>query len=76
MKGKEGARNATESVDGKGQASQFQDVSGPQEETRSQTSEEDDKEVKDLLGRFSVLNGTRSVLMFAGGVVGLVTALT
>lgn len=69
------ARSAMDSVDGKGQANQFRDLSGPQQKTNGETTKEDDREVKELLGRFGLLNGTRAVLMFVGGIVGLVTAL-
>ena len=68
-------RTAMESVDGKGQANQFRDLSGPQQRTDKKTTNEDDREVKDLLAKFGMLNGARGVLMLAGGVVGLVTAL-
>ena len=69
------SRSAMESVDGKGQANQFRDLSGPQQKTDNETTSEDDREVKDLLAKFGMLNGVRGVLMLAGGVVGLVTAL-
>ena len=68
-------RSAMESVDGKGQANQFRDLSGPQQKTDKKTTNEDDREVKELLGNFGLLNGMRAVLMLVGGVVGLVTAL-
>lgn len=56
-------------------ASQWTDVSGPMEKTDLEGSEEDEGEVAELLERFKVLNWGRAVLMGAGGVVGLVTAL-
>ena len=69
------AGSASEAVEGKGERDQFRDFSGPQEKTGRETTEAEDQEVRDLLGKFAVLNGVRSVLMVAGGVVGLVTAL-
>ncbi len=68
-------RSATESVDGKGQTNQLRDLSGPQQKTGDETTNEDDREVKQLLEKFGFLNGTRAVLMLVGGVVGLITAL-
>jgi hypothetical protein len=73
---KPGERSAEDSVNAKGdRASQWTDVSGPMEKTDLEGSEKDEREVGELLEKFKVLNWGRAVLMAAGGVVGLVTAL-
>lgn len=69
------ARSADASVDGKGDVSQWADVSVPQEKTEKQSSEREDREVQELLERFKRLNWMRAVVIGAGGVVGLVGAL-
>ena len=66
---------ALDSVSGKGQAGQFTDLSGPQGKTEQDTSNEEDKKVRDLLQKFGQMNTLRAVLIGAGGVLGLVTAL-
>ncbi|RYP58746.1 hypothetical protein DL770_010370 [Monosporascus sp. CRB-9-2] len=71
---KGGARSAADSVAGKGGASEFTDLSGPQTRTQVSTAEEDEK-VRGLLDRFGKLNLMRAVLLGAGGVLGLWTAL-
>lgn len=68
--------SAEDSVNGKGQASQWTDFSNPQTKTQSDTTEAEDKEVQELLGKFGRLNLVRAILLGAGGVVGLLTALT
>lgn len=77
--GKEGnskvQKSADDSVDGKGQPSQLTDLSIPQEKTPSTTTEDEDEEVRQLLDKFGKLNSVRAVLMAAGGLVGLYTAL-
>lgn len=70
-----GKKSAEESVDGKGDVSQFRDLSGPMGRTSEETSQAEDEEVRELLGRFGRLNGVRALLMGVGGVVGLWTAL-
>lgn len=72
---KAGAKSVEESVDGKGDVSQFGDLSGPMGKTSQETSESEEKEVKELLGKFGQLNGVRASLLGAGGMVGLWTAL-
>ena len=72
---KPGLRSAEESVNAKGVVAELTDLSGPQERTTEDSSEEDDREVRELLGKFAALNGVRAVLMGLGGVVGLWTAL-
>ena len=69
------AGSADASVDGQGEVDQFKDLSKPQEKTGQNSSTEDDEKVRSLLGKFGRLNMTRAVLLAAGGVVGLVTAL-
>jgi hypothetical protein len=78
--GDQGGRSAEESVDGKGQISQWTDLSGPQERTREGTAKVEDEEVEDeevkvLLERFGRLNAARGVLLGLGGVVGLAVGL-
>lgn len=76
---KEGDSNvqhsADDSVDGKGQPSQLTDLSIPQEKTSKSTTKQEDQEVKQLLDNFGKLNAGRALLMAAGGLVGLYTAL-
>ncbi|RYP13037.1 hypothetical protein DL767_010910 [Monosporascus sp. MG133] len=71
---KGGARSVEDSVAGKGGASEFTDLSGPQTRIRVSTAEEDEK-VRRLLDMFGKLNLVRAVLLGAGGVLGLWTAL-
>lgn len=73
--GREGARTAADSVDGKGEANQWADLSGPQGKTpRGSTAKEDGK-AREMLGVFAQQNWVRAVLMACGGVVGILTAL-
>ncbi|KAF2845472.1 hypothetical protein T440DRAFT_472602 [Plenodomus tracheiphilus IPT5] len=67
-------RSAEESTEGKGDVSQWADLSGPQGKTEESSREEDEK-VGVLLERFGWLNWVRAGLMGGGGVVGLVGAL-
>ncbi|KAK4553280.1 hypothetical protein LTR86_009580 [Recurvomyces mirabilis] len=68
-------RKAEEALDGEDQANQFTDLSGPQSKSTKDSSPEQDKKAKELLGKFAQLNGLRAALMLAGGMVGLWTAL-
>lgn len=68
-------RTAEESVSGKEDVSQWTDLSGPQERTRREATEEEEERVQELLGRFGRLNYVRAGLVGVGGVVGLVAAL-
>ncbi|EPE24840.1 hypothetical protein GLAREA_11421 [Glarea lozoyensis ATCC 20868] len=68
-------RSAEASVAGTGEGSEFTDLSGPQEKVEGGTEEEDERVVV-LLRRFQVLNFVRAALIGAGGVVGLVVALS
>jgi len=70
-----GERSAEDSVYSKGEASEFTDLSGPQTKTKRDSSKEDDEKVKQLLGKFGLMNGVRAVLMGVGGMVGLWAAL-
>ncbi|KAI7479398.1 hypothetical protein KC367_g4961 [Hortaea werneckii] len=73
---KAGDRSALDSVNGKGEgADQWRDVSGPQEKTSRDGSEEDDRRARELLGKFGRLNLGRATLIGLGGVVGLLTAI-
>jgi hypothetical protein len=73
--GDQGGRSAEDSVDGKGQVSQFSDLSGPQEKTPKESSKQEDAEVKQLLEKFGKLNALRGFLLGLGGIVGLAVAL-
>lgn len=68
-------RSALDSVMGSGEGDEFTDLSGPQERTEKDSSQEDDEEVRQLLEKFRWLNLVRAVLIGAGGVVGLYAAL-
>lgn len=72
---KAGQRSAEDSVAGKGEGSEFSDLSGPMSRTPKDTTEEEDEKVKTLLIKFAELNMVRAVVMGLGGVVGLYTAL-
>ncbi|EMC91098.1 hypothetical protein BAUCODRAFT_152392 [Baudoinia panamericana UAMH 10762] len=68
-------RSAEDSIYGKGEADEFSDLSVPQGKTKQSSSAEDDERVRKLLGDFALLNNVRAVLMGAGGIAGLWTAL-
>lgn len=69
-------RSARDSVDGKGEGvDQWKDVSDPQEQTLSKSSDAEDEQVRTMLTKFGYQNNVRAVLTLAGGVVGLLTAL-
>jgi hypothetical protein len=70
-----GNRSSEQSTSGEGDVSQFTDLSGPQGKSALESSEKEDREVRELMDKFLVLNGVRAVLMGVGGVVGLVAAL-
>jgi hypothetical protein len=70
-----GGKSAEESVDGKGDVNQFTDLSGPVERTEGKASASEEHEVQELLSKFAYLNALRAVLLGAGGMVGLWTAL-
>ncbi|KAF8850193.1 hypothetical protein BDZ45DRAFT_751978 [Acephala macrosclerotiorum] len=72
---KDGKRRVIDSVNGEGEGSEFTDLSGPQEKTEKETTREDEAMVRKLLDRFGALNVLRALLIRAGGMVGLVTAL-
>lgn len=63
------------SVSGRGLPSQFSDLSRPQGKTDKDTTEEEDEKVKALLRKFGRENMVRAVLLGAGGVIGLISAL-
>ena len=73
--GDEGGRSAEESVDGKGQVSQWSDLSGPQGRTKADSTKAEDEEVRKLLERFGRMNAVRGLLLGLGGVVGLAVGL-
>jgi len=70
-----GSGSAENSVNGKGQASQFTDLSGPQTKTQREATPAEERQVQELLDKFTRINYVRAALLGAGGVVGLVTAL-
>lgn len=70
-----GMRSAEESVDSKGEGSQWTDLSGPQSVTDREASEEQERRARVLVERFGRLNAVRAVLMGVGGVVGLWAAV-
>ncbi|KAK8856698.1 hypothetical protein PGQ11_012610 [Apiospora arundinis] len=72
---KPGQRSAADSVAGKGEGSQFTDLSGPQEKTPLGSSEAEDEEVRQLLGKFAKMNAVRAAFCMVGGAIGLLTAL-
>lgn len=72
---KPGQRSAADSMAGKGEGSQFTDLSGPQEKTPLDSSKAEDEEVRGLLGKFAKLNAVRAACCTVGGVIGLFTAL-
>ena len=57
------------------EASEFSDLSGPQNATNAKSTREEDEKVRDLLVKFGRLNLVRAVLLGAGGIVGLMAAL-
>jgi len=70
-----GDRSAVDSVNSKGEAAEFTDLSGPQARTQRDSTREDDERVKQLLDKFALMNGVRAVLIGAGGLIGLWAAL-
>lgn len=70
-----GERSAEDSVYSKGEASEFQDLSGPQSKTTQSSTAAEDQQVRAMLDKFEKQNFLRAVCLGLGGVVGLVTAL-
>ena len=68
-------RSAEGSVNSEGDASQWTDLSGPQERTKEESTKEEDMEVQQLLEKFGMLNSARALLIGLGGIVGLIGAL-
>lgn len=68
-------RKSLDSVNGKGEANQWTDLSGPQEETPMKSSSAEDEKVREMLGVFGRQNMVRAVFMGLGGVVGLLASL-
>ena len=73
--GKVGGKSAEESVAGKGDVNKMKDLSGPQEKTERDGTEEEERVVRELLEKFKWLHLCRAVLIGCSGVVGLVTAV-
>lgn len=75
-KGDIGQRSARDSVDGKGEGvDELKDVSDPQEQTLSKSSNAEDEKARAMLTKFGSQNYVRAALTLAGGIVGLLTAL-
>ncbi|EME47342.1 hypothetical protein DOTSEDRAFT_69315 [Dothistroma septosporum NZE10] len=72
---KAGQYSAEDSVNSKQPQNELRDLSGPMEKTEKDSSEFDDKEVKERLATFGQQNMVRAVLLGAGGIVGLFAAL-
>lgn len=68
-------KSAEDSVNGYGEASQFTDLSGPQQKTLKDSSKTEDEQARELLEKFKWLNGCRALLLASGGMVGLICAL-
>lgn len=68
-------RTSLDSVNGKGEANQWTDWSGPQGETPEKSSSAEDENLREMLGIFRRQNMVRAIAMGLGGVVGLMTAL-
>ena len=66
---------AVDSVNSKGLPSQWTDLSGPQVKTEESSTEEDERKAQELLANFGRMNMVRALLLGAGGVIGLMTAL-
>ena len=73
---KPGERSALDSVNSIGEGDQWSDLSGPQEKTELDSTKEEDEEVRRMLETFGRQNAVRAVLLGAGGVVGLLAALS
>ena len=73
---KAGQYSAEDSVNSKKLWDELRDLSGPMEKTEKDSSEADDKEVKERLATFGQQNLVRAILLGAGGIVGLVAALS
>lgn len=73
------------SIAGKGEVAEIMDLSGPRSATERETTREDDERVRNLLGRFAVLDGIRGWLLlwhevrrgllFVEGGSGMITCL-
>lgn len=70
-----GQGSAEDSVNNKRGVDEFRDLSNPMAKTDLSSSEADDSEVRERLGKFGRQNMARAVLLGGGGIVGLVTAL-
>jgi hypothetical protein len=71
-----GGTSAEDSVNRKGAVEELSDLSGPISRTEHDSTKEEDNEARELLTKFYSLNLVRAVLLGAGGIVGLMTALS
>lgn len=72
---KPGQYSAEDSVNSKKPQDELRDLSGPMTKTDKDSSKADDKEVEERLAKFGQQNMVRAILLGAGGIVGLVSAL-
>lgn len=70
-----GHRTAEESVNSKNDINELKDLSNPQTKAPRPSTGAEDREVKEMLGKFGRQNLVRALLMGGGGIVGLLTAL-
>jgi hypothetical protein len=75
QKVQDGELSFKDSIDGKGSANQWTDLSGPQTKANKDSTPEQDREVDKMLAYFQQQNMIRALLLASGGVVGLATAL-
>lgn len=72
-----GDRSADDSVNSKGDpTNELKDLTVPQTQTDRKSTPEEDRKADELLAKFGMLNGVRSLFPGVGGVVGLIAALT
>lgn len=72
---KAGQYSAEDSVNSKKPQDELRDLSGPMSKTEKDSSEADDKEVRERLATFGQQNMVRAILLGSGGIVGLFAAL-
>jgi hypothetical protein len=70
-----GEHSFKESIDGKGSANQWTDLSGPQTKTVLESTPELDERIGKMLAYFQQQNMIRAAILASGGIVGLATAL-
>lgn len=73
---KKGSAAAADTPDSARNTNELTDRSGPQSKTREESTPEEDREVRELLTKFGLLNYIRAALMTGGGAIALLAALT